>query len=82
MEWNSTITSMASPTRSRIASKGLRHSRKVAGSMSRPFVASAAASNGHIFIAVMPSASSSSARSPARLRCASRSSSKCVPPSA
>ncbi len=74
MEWNSTMTSILSPTALRIFSKGSRAAFRSAAEMSLPRVFSAAWSNGQIFIAVMPSSSSSSASSPARVRKALRSS--------
>ena len=59
---------MRSPTRLRIFSNGWRAALSSAAEIELPREASAARSNGQIFMAVMPSPSSSSARSSARVK--------------
>jgi hypothetical protein len=65
---------MSLPTLSRTAETIRRPSASSAGRISLPPLASAARSNGQIFIPVMPSSSSSRASSPGRCRKACRSS--------
>ena len=68
------MMSMRSPTAARIFSKGSSAAFRSQEEMYCPRVFSAAASNGQIFIAVMPSSSSDSASSSARCRKPFRSS--------